>query len=208
MVRPSTRPRAWPLMSTLRWPTTTPWSSPSANGPLIAARDDQRLIAGLRTRHRAAVNGRRSMLIPGAGLRQRQAGGTVWSGPTTPCAPTSRCWVGRTPTVVDLARPAPCGPNGGGALDLVTGSGAPLHRRRHRHGDDRRGRSGCRVDRGVHVERLQRPLPRPALERPGELVRRWARGAPARRHPAGFSPITSGDHNVDAWVVTLAMTRD
>ena len=105
----------------------TPVPSPSEDVPLVVARNDRRLIPGLRAGIEGmAVDGRRSMLIPPS-LGYGDAGwGNGLVGPDdTLRADVSVLWAGVRPswTWTQLHRAAG---TGGAALDLEMGSGAPF----------------------------------------------------------------------------------
>ena len=188
----------------------TPVPSPSADGPLIVARDDQRLIVGLRTGIEGmAVDGRRSMLIPPALAYGNAGWGNGLVGPNdTLRADISVLWAGRRPswTWPDLRRAARAG---GGALDLVTGSGAPFSA----------GATGMVMIDAVDLdaESIEGSMwdgcNARALDLASNDLASWFVDNLEGLRPGGTRLVlqpdhASGDHGVDAWVVTLAMTRD
>ena len=149
------------------------------------------------------------MLIPPALAYGNAGWGNGLVGPNdTLRADISVLWAGRRPswTWPDLRRAARAG---GGALDLVTGSGAPFSA----------GATGMVMIDAVDLdaESIEGSMwdgcNARALDLASNDLASWFVDNLEGLRPGGTRLVlqpdhASGDHGVDAWVVTLAMTRD
>ena len=187
----------------------TPVPSPSQDFPLVVARNDRRLIAGLRTGIAGmAVDGHRTMLIPPA-LGYGEAGwGNGLVGPDdTLHADVSVLWAGRRPawTWSQLHRAAS---TGGEALDLETGSGTPFAS----------GTTGVvmieavNLDAEVAMASMWDRCDARAVDPDAGDLSGWFINDLAGLRPGGTRLVVqpggaTGDRDADAWVVTLAWTQ-